>query len=178
MPTVEKSLLVDTFPSELGWMALLSDGEKLVQLTFGHSSPKEAIAKLDAVEIHTSFEGGWNPEAIARLQAFAEGADVDLSDIPVDLGKVTVFQQRVFDMCRQIPYGQTLTYGELAKRIGQPRAARAVGNTMARNNLPLVIPCHRVVPACAGIGNYSAGEGRRSKLRLLENEASKAPKPR
>lgn len=172
MAMVEKTLHVGTFPSELGWMAFVADCERLVQLTFGHRTPKAAIAQLDTVDLNTSFEGDWNLEAITRLQAFAAGEVVDLSDIPVDFGNVTEFQRRVLGMCRQIRYGETLTYGQLAARAGKPRAARAVGSTMAKNNLPLLVPCHRVVPANQGIGEYSAGEGRRTKLRLLENEAS------
>ncbi len=171
MTTATQPFVVDTFSSQLGWMAYAADGEKLVQLTFGHRTPKNAMAHLDAAYVRASCDGPWNAEAIAQLQAFAAGEDVDLSDIPVDLGNVTDFQRRVFESCRRIPYGQTMTYGELASHAGAPRGARAVGNAMARNELPLVIPCHRVVPAGQGIGQYSAGKGRRTKLRLLENES-------
>ncbi len=172
MATVTMQAVVDTFPSELGWMAYAADGENLVQLTFGHRTPKDAMAHLSTQYVRASRGAHWHAEAITRLQAFAAGEVVDLSDIPVDLVNATDFQRRVFESCRRIPYGQTMTYGELATRAKAPRAARAVGSTMARNELPLLIPCHRVVPAGQGIGRYSAGEGRRTKLRLLETEAA------
>jgi len=172
MTTAMKQFVVETFPSDLGWMAIITEGEYLVRLTFGHRNPKDAMAHLAAERVRVTGDGGWNADATAKLQAFARGDAVDLTDIPLDLGDVTDFQRRVFEACRRIPHGETMTYGELASRAGTPRGARAVGNAMARNNLPLVIPCHRVVPAGQGIGEYSAGEGRRTKLRLLEAEAS------
>ncbi len=171
MATAEKQYVVDTFPSELGWIAVAAEDQRLAQLTFGHRTPKAAIASIETAFCGELCEREWNPEMIARLQAFAAGEVVDFSDIQIEYGQVTEFQRRIFEACRRIPYGKTLTYGQLAHQAGKPRAARAVGNTMAKNQIPLVIPCHRVVPASQGIGGYSAGEGRRSKLRLLENEA-------
>lgn len=172
MAAAVKQYLVDTFPSELGWIAIAARNERLAQLTFGHGTPKAAIAAIETTFFGEWCEGDWDSELIARLQAFAAGDVVDFSEFQIEYGQTTEFQQRIFEACRRIPYGQTLTYGQLASQAGKPRAARAVGNTMAKNQIPLVIPCHRVVPASQGIGGYSAGEGRRTKLRLLENEAT------
>ena len=74
--------------------------------------------------------------------------------------------------CRLIPYGQVLTYGELAERAGSPRAARAVGNVMRTNRFPLIVPCHRVVGAAGALGGYSAPTGLKMKRRLLRLEAA------
>jgi methylated-DNA-[protein]-cysteine S-methyltransferase len=83
---------------------------------------------------------------------------------------LTEFQQKVQKLCRQIPFGTTMTYGELAAKAGAPGAARAVGICMARNCFPLVVPCHRVVPAGGRLGNYSAPGGTETKQRLLDME--------
>lgn len=104
--------------------------------------------------------------------AYAAGEPVDFADVAVDLAHLTPTQCRVIEQCRRIPYGQTLTYGRLAALAGSPGAARAVGNVMAANRCPLVIPCHRVVQAGGQIGHYSAPAGRRMKLRLLEQEGA------
>lgn len=80
----------------------------------------------------------------------------------------TPFQQRVWRELLKIPAGTTVTYGEVARRIGKPRAVRAVASAIAANTLPVVIPCHRVVPASGGIGKYRWGVAR--KRWLLERE--------
>ena len=96
---------------------------------------------------------------VRRLQAFAAGKPDALGDIRVDSGRLSEFQRRVLDQCRRIPYGQTMTYAELAAKAGSPKAARAVGNCMAGNRIPLIIPCHRVVCTDGRIGSYSGCGG-------------------
>lgn len=98
----------------------------------------------------------------------------DLDDIPVHLA-VGPFEREVLDLLRTLPPGTTATYGEIARRLGRPGAARAVGNACARNPVPVVIPCHRVVPAAGGVGSYSGGEGPATKRRLLEREGAVVP---
>lgn len=169
MDMPEKTIVA--FPSELGWMALIGAEDVVLQLVFGHNSPQAAIRALDAELADDARIGQGHQQLAERLQAFAAGERVDFADVRIDLGPQTDFQRRVVKHCRRIPFGRTLTYGELARRAGSPRAARAVGNTMATNRTPLIVPCHRVVPASAGVGRYSAGEGTRTKLRLLEAEA-------
>ena len=73
--------------------------------------------------------------------------------------------------------GETLTYGEIASRIGAPREAREVGQALGRNRLPIVVPCHRVVAADGGLGGFSAPGGTRTKMRLLAIERRHAPGP-
>jgi methylated-DNA-[protein]-cysteine S-methyltransferase len=82
------------------------------------------------------------------------------------------FQRAVVGHCRRIPPGQTLTYGQLAARVGRPRAARAVGRVMATNRFPLIVPCHRVVAAGGVLGGFSAPQGLAMKKRLLAAEAA------
>jgi O-6-methylguanine DNA methyltransferase len=89
----------------------------------------------------------------------------------LDLSGLSSFERRVLLLLRQIPRGEVRPYGWLAREAGSPRAVRAVGNTMARNPLPLLLPCHRVVPAGGGIGNYAFGSS--FKRELLRRE--KAP---
>lgn len=109
---------------------------------------------------------------IERLQAFARGVADDFCDVPVDFDRATDFTRRVWTTCRSIGCGRVCTYAELAARIGAPRAARAVGNALAANRTPLIIPCHRVI-ACGGrIGRYSAPGGSLMKRRLLALEAN------
>ncbi len=158
------------FPSALGWMAMIGCGQTLKQLTFGHSSRNQAVRDLDPGLIAGATRAKWNAALVRRLQAYAAGRADDIADVPVDPGRQTPFQRRVTASCRAIPPGRTLTYGQLAAKAGSPRAARAVGNCMAANRIPLVIPCHRVVGAGGRLHGYSAAGGLKMKRRLLDLE--------
>jgi methylated-DNA-[protein]-cysteine S-methyltransferase len=93
-------------------------------------------------------------------------------DVSVDLTGLTDFARRVLQACRQIPYGQTCSYGELAQRAGRPGAARAVGRVLGRNPIPLVIPCHRVVQSNRALGGFSSSRGPNQKRAMLKLEGA------
>jgi methylated-DNA-[protein]-cysteine S-methyltransferase len=162
------------FPSRIGWMAALSGAAAVRQLTFGHASAAAASKAIRGDLTPTRKLLPWQNELIKLLQAYAEGDPVDLTGIPIDLGPMSRFRTRVLNTCRKIPYGGTATYGELAAKAGAAGAARAVGTCMARNPLPLIVPCHRVTRAGGVIGPYSAAEGTKTKCRLLAMEADNA----
>ena len=106
-----------------------------------------------------------DPRLVARVsEALATGR----TDVPVDLSSRSPFHQEVLRATARIPCGEVRTYGELAAIVGRPRAARAVGTAMARNPVPLLVPCHRVVPSSGGVGNY--GHSSELKAKLLANE--------
>ena len=111
--------------------------------------------------------------AIARIQALLEGAPDDLADLPLDMRGVPEFHQRVYEVTRAIPPGEVLTYGEVARRVGEPGAARAVGQALGKNPFAPVIPCHRVLAAGGKSGGFSAEGGANTKLRMLEIEKTR-----
>jgi methylated-DNA-[protein]-cysteine S-methyltransferase len=88
-------------------------------------------------------------------------------DVPLDLAG-TAFQRAVWDQLCAIPYGRTISYGELARRVGNPKAARAVGTANGHNPVALIVPCHRVIAADGGIGGYGGGTDRKELLLELE----------
>jgi len=104
---------------------------------------------------------------------YAAGMRIDFSQVPTDMSQGTPFQQKIWQACQQIPYGEVCTYGELARRAGRPGAARAVGTAMSHNRIPLIIPCHRVIAAGNKIGGFTSAEGIRLKKRLLDLEAGR-----
>jgi methylated-DNA-[protein]-cysteine S-methyltransferase len=89
-------------------------------------------------------------------------------DLSVDLRGAAPFTADVLEQLARVPYGQTATYGELASRVGHPRAARAVGTVMNRNPVPIVLPCHRVVGASGSLVGYGGGLERKEQLLRLE----------
>jgi methylated-DNA-[protein]-cysteine S-methyltransferase len=158
----------------MGWMALIGVGKVLKQVTAGHSSAQSAVRALDGELAAKAARGSWNAPLVRRLLAYAAGRPVDFSDVELDLSRLSPFQRRAIERCRKIPYGKTLTYGQLAAAAGSPRAARAVGNCMAANRFMLVVPCHRVLPASGRVGSYSGPGGGQMKKMLLAMEAENA----
>jgi len=170
MRTSTNGYYYSVFATRLGWMALVADENHVKQLVFGYPSKKSALAALDKRLVAAAQPKKEHSPLVERLRAYAEGAAVDFRDISIDLAGMTAFRQKVLKLCRQIPFGKTATYGELAARAGAPGAARAVGSCMAKNRIPLIIPCHRVVPVGGRLGNYSAPGGTETKKQLLEME--------
>ena len=115
-------------------------------------------------------------DAIDAISALVEGERVDLAAVVIDLTTVAPFDRRVTEVARTIDVGETLTYGEVATRIGARGQAREVGQALGRNRFPLVVPCHRVV-AADRLGGFSAPGGTETKLRLLAIERRHAPGP-
>jgi methylated-DNA-[protein]-cysteine S-methyltransferase len=91
-------------------------------------------------------------------------------DLTVDLSLASAFGRTVLEATARVPAGEVVTYGELAARIGKPSAARAVGNALGANPVAIVVPCHRVVPAGGGVGNYGGGRERKAYLLDLERD--------
>lgn len=139
----------------------------------------EATKELTEAKMVALVHGAWvktPPLAIAglikKIQAHLQGARQDFSEVLVDLGGVPPFAQQVYNATREIPAGQTLTYGELAMVIGRPGASRAVGQALGRNPVPLIIPCHRVLAAGKRPGGFSAHGGVATKLKMLVIEGA------
>lgn len=109
-------------------------------------------------------------KAVQALVALLSGTPeepLDLSDIPLDMDGVPQIHQRVYAVARTIPPGHTLTYGEVARRLGDPGAARAVGQALGHNPFAPVVPCHRVLAAGGRSGGFSAPGGVQAKLQML-----------
>jgi methylated-DNA-[protein]-cysteine S-methyltransferase len=109
-------------------------------------------------------------DAIGRMRKLLSGAVADLSSVRLDMQAVDSFEQRVYEVARTIPAGQTLTYGQIATRLGDPLLARDVGQALGRNPFPIVVPCHRVLAAGGKLGGFSAPGGVSTKQRLLAIE--------
>ena len=158
-----KSIVIET---ELGWIGL-GIGERGLRLTTlpapSRRQAEEQVRLRSASEPAAADEAGDWPD---RLRRYARG-DATALDGALDLAQGTPFQQAVWRALLEIPCGETRTYKQIAEQIGRPRAARAVGQAVGANPLPIVVPCHRVV-AGDGLGGF--GGGLAMKRRLLEIE--------
>ena len=105
-----------------------------------------------------------------QIIAYFEGAYMDFRNIPIELEGFSSFLGSVLTACRNIRFGRTISYSGLAKEIGRPAAARAVGGALAKNPLPLIIPCHRIIRSDGKIGGFSAIGGKDLKAKMLKHE--------
>ncbi len=141
-------------PTVWGVFYALWEGEAIRALRFPHPA------------LPGPFQGAPVLERLAaELSAYFQGRSAGFS-VPVRLDGPAFFQ-RVWEELLRIPYGETLTYGELAARVGRPKAARAVGQALAKNPVPIIIPCHRIV-AARGLGGFGPGLAWKKKLLALE----------
>lgn len=165
-----RELKYTIFNTAMGWVGILGSDSGLLAATPPQSSAREAERLLgERLKSATRSEKPFR-ETIERLRAYFAGQRVDFPD-ELDLSSATPFQRQVWRLTRLIPYGETRSYGWIAERLGKSRAARAVGQALARNRLPVIIPCHRVV-GDGGLGGYSGGVGMKKSLLRLEASAS------
>jgi methylated-DNA-[protein]-cysteine S-methyltransferase len=157
--------------SPFGWIGLAASARGMVAVTSPRASRREALDSLRQMLGRRGLEG--ENEFIRTTRAelvryFNRDPQADLGCVPLDMGCGTELQRQVWQLLREIPCGETRTYGELARAIGRPRAARAVGQCNARNPWAIVVPCHRVLGANAQLTGYAGGL--EMKRRLLELE--------
>jgi methylated-DNA-[protein]-cysteine S-methyltransferase len=162
------------FPTALGHAAI-AWGERGITRSFLPVDSEPAA--LSAVrrrlpEAHKAEPPPAVQSAIDGVHALLAGEPRDLSDIALDLSGTDDFHRRVYAIARAIPPGATLTYGEVAARLGDPAAARLVGQAMGANPFPPIVPCHRVVAAGGKLGGFSAPGSVMTKRRLLGIEGA------
>jgi len=160
MPDRATPVFVTTVASPIGPLTLMGRHGHLTHLVM-EDQAHATEAPADSVEDATAFA-----EVADQLAAYFAG-ERRTFEVPMTLGG-TDFQRRVWAELSAIPYGETISYGELARRVGNPKASRAVGLANGRNPIAVIIPCHRVVAADGSLGGY--GGGRDRKVHLLELE--------
>ena len=153
-----------------GWVALAGDRTGLDYVGYPETTEDEAVARLFQERAHP---GQLDSRVLAGyetpVRGYFAGQPLQWSELPVHLSG-TPFQVKVWQATRQIPYGETRTYGEIALEAGWPRAARAAGSALAHNSFGLLVPCHRVV-AAGGLGGYGPQAQRKLALLRLEGAA-------
>ena len=160
------------FDTSVGACALAWGAHGLTGVLLPEAS--EAATRLRAQRRHAGASEAEPTAEIARvierIRGLLAGGSDDLADITLDLRAIPPFNRRVYAIARAIRPGSTRSYGEIATLLGEPHAARAVGQALGANPFPIIVPCHRVLAAGAKAGGFSAPGGTRTKLRLLEIE--------
>lgn len=155
---------------EIEWTAAGISRFRLPDASRASGSPNATDINLHDLPLHIA-------EAVTLAKASLSGTRTDLSGVKLDLGYAPPFNRRVYELVLKIPYGKTMTYGEVANEVGAPGGAQAVGRAMAENKIPLIVPCHRVLAAGGRMHGFSAPGGVASKRKLLEIEGAIEPEP-
>lgn len=159
-------------------MAIAWEGDKILGIQLPEDSDKQLLEAMQKRLQRTDISWNQNPplyvtELAEQICLHLKGKPQKFSTSHLDLEKITPFFRKIYLKAVEIPPGKVRTYTQLAVKAGSPRASRAVGQAMARNPFPLVVPCHRVVGAGKNPGGFSAHGGLKTKSLLLEIENSK-----
>jgi len=170
---MQKRLSYVIFPTAWGYFGLAAVSKALYRTCLPREDREDLERQLledtrgEAIPDRDLF-----PSLQASIQAYFTGERAVFSpSIPLALEEMTLFSRSVLKACAGVALGETTDYAALASQAGSPRAARAVGNALAKNPLPLIIPCHRIVARSGLIGGFSAPGGTAMKQRLLRHEA-------
>lgn len=157
------------FLTQAGYTGVVAGVKGVLEVFFPVAQLNDAVNAVMATYPEATEEYS-KPVAEARekLTAYFKGGIADFSGIQVDFTGMQEFAVKVLEACRAIPYGETMTYGQLAEAIGDPQAARAVGGALNKNKAMIIIPCHRVIKSGGELGGYSGGL--EWKMRLLKIE--------
>ena len=162
------------FETAIGRCGIAWSGRGLLAVQLPETRASETRTRLlrrcpDAQEVRPPVAV---QEAIDGIVALLRGEARDLSAVSLDMDRVPQFNRRVYEIARTIAPGDTLSYGDIAARLGEPGAARDVGQALGRNPFPIVVPCHRVVAAGGKLGGFSAPGSIATKRRLLAIESA------
>lgn len=167
------------FETALGFMGLAWSGAGLTRVCLAERRRESVERRLlrEAGDGTSAAMPAWVAELVGRIKAYAAGEQADFRDVPVDLAGVDDFRLAIYAATRKLGFGETTTYGELAKRAGRAGLPRETGAALGANPVPLVIPCHRILAAGGRIGGFSAPGGSLAKERMLVLEGVRIGPP-
>jgi methylated-DNA-[protein]-cysteine S-methyltransferase len=163
------------FNTAWGYFGLVADKKGLRRTVLPCENRKTVEKRLFAGLDNPQFDKNLLKPLQKQIIAYFAGKPARF-DASLVLDKLTPFARKVLAACEKIPAGKTVSYSQLASMIGKPRASRAVGSALARNPIPLIIPCHRVIHSDGSIGNFSALGSSVFKARLLKHEKTRRGK--
>ena len=163
------------FDTALGRCAVVAGSDGLLGVMLPSSEERVMrgrISRLHPYAVERAPRGAV-ADAVARIQQLLNAGEADLSPIVLDDSAIGGFERQVYQIAREAPPGRTITYGEIARRIGDVSQSRRVGQALGRNPWPIVVPCHRVLGADGKAGGFSAPGGVDTKMRMLALERAR-----
>lgn len=165
------------FETVIGLCAIAWQGDALIGTQLPETTAEKSRSRLlrRIPGCREAEPPEWAAALVNMIIAHIAGNRVDYRDVPLDRRRAGAWENAVYDVASAIPSGETRTYGQLARSLGRPDAAQAVGQALGRNPWPIIVPCHRILAADGGTGGFSAPGGVATKIRLLEIEGALAP---
>jgi len=155
------------FKTEQGWVGLLASQSGIRRSTLPCETPEVSVLSLGPEISEATQDSTKLGDVPDLLAAYLAGSEVDFTNVDLDFSNATEFYIKAWNACRSIPRGETRTYGWLARQAGNPNASRAAGQTMARNRVPLIVPCHRVIGSDGSLRGFGSGSERLDLKRWL-----------
>lgn len=168
LPAISQKLTYTVFNTAAGWVGLTGSHLGLRRVTLPVETREAAVGQLGIGITDAKFRQDGSHSIIQRLTEYFNGEAVDFTDVTIDFSCCTDFQRKVWQAVREIPYGETRSYGWVAARINRSHAARAVGQAVGRNSVLIIVPCHRVIAGDGSIGGFGGGLEMKKYLLRLE----------
>ncbi len=167
-----KYCLIDT---EIGTFGLAWTGKGISRAALPDSRPGAVGQRMARYGSRSGAPEEEIAELVADIQAYGRGERIEFDDVPLDLDGQPEFNRKVYDDILKLRWGETTTYGEIARRLGDVALSRAVGAALGANPVPLIVPCHRVLGSNGKAGGFSAPGGAGSKMKMLAMEKAASP---
>ncbi|MFY9813335.1 MAG: MGMT family protein [Dehalococcoidales bacterium] len=162
-----KKLSYTLFQTKQGWMGILASPAGILAVTLPQTTRQQAFALLGEPAKQAVSSPDTFSDTTRRFQDYYSGKKTTFPD-KLDFSDATPFRKQVWQAAQQIPHGETRSYGWLAKQIGKPQAARAVGQALGKNPFLIVVPCHRVIAGDGTLGGFGCGLPAKRQLLALE----------
>jgi methylated-DNA-[protein]-cysteine S-methyltransferase len=167
-----KYCLIDT---EIGTFGLGWTEKGVARAALPDSKPGAVAQRMAKYGSQSAAPEDDIAELVADIQAYASGERIEFDGVPLDLDGQPEFHRKVYEDILGLAWGETTTYGDIARRLGDVALSRAVGQALGANPIPLIVPCHRVLASSGKAGGFSAPGGVSSKMRMLALERAASP---
>lgn len=166
---------INIFDTPIGPCGIAWDAGKIIGVEIGDADESETRYRLHSrfANAETSSAPDYVSEAINKVCVLLDGGDPDFSQTPLALDQVPDLNRKVYEILLELKAGETITYGTIARRLGDVSLSQAVGYALGKNPFPIIVPCHRVLGSNGKVGGFSAAGGTATKLRLLNIERAR-----